>query len=104
MAVPIFANTQSGERPCPRNNNYVKPFRVRFLQRFRTAVFHGIGGIALEHDELVCAECESNGTCHYCGEYVGSEQIDGETGYCTGAAHSEQWCHERHSDASDRSA
>jgi hypothetical protein len=65
---------------------------------------HGIGGIAMEHDKLVCAECESNGTCHYCGEYVGSEQIDGETGYCTGAAHSEQWCHERHSDASDRSA
>lgn len=59
---------------------------------------HGIGGIMLEHDRIICAECHSVGTCSYCGKYVGVEHIDGESGYCTGAADGEQWCKEQHWD------
>ena len=59
---------------------------------------HGIGGIMLEHDNIICAECHSKGTCFYCGEYVGEDRIDGESGYCTGAADGEQWCKEQHWD------
>jgi len=55
---------------------------------------HGIGGIQLEHDEIVCSECVGNGSCIYCGEYVGSEYINGESGHCTGAAYGARWCHE----------
>jgi hypothetical protein len=59
---------------------------------------HGIGGIMLEHDKIICAECHSNGTCAYCGEYNDPEDIDSETGYCTGKKHDEQWCLEQHGD------
>jgi hypothetical protein len=59
---------------------------------------HGIGGIMLEHDTLICAECRSKGTCFYCGAFVGEDHIDGESGYCTGAADGEQWCKEQHWD------
>jgi hypothetical protein len=59
---------------------------------------HGIGGIMLEHDRIICAECHSNGTCFRCGEYVGEDRIDGESGYCTGATDGEQWCKEQHWD------
>ena len=56
---------------------------------------HGIGGIMLEHDKIICAECHSNGSCFYCGEYVGEDHIHGEPGYCTGAKHDEKWCKEQ---------
>ena len=55
---------------------------------------HGIGGIMLEHDRLICAECYSKGSCADCGEYVGEDHIDGESGYCTG----DYGCKERHGD------
>ena len=55
---------------------------------------HGIGGIMLEHDTLICAECRSKGSCFHCGEYVGEDHIDGESGYCTG----DYGCKERHGD------
>ena len=29
---------------------------------------HGIGGVMLEHDNIICAECHSKGCCSYCGE------------------------------------
>ena len=50
----------------------------------------------LEHDKIICAECHTKGSCAYCGEYVGADRIDGETGYCTGATDDERWCKERH--------
>jgi hypothetical protein len=45
---------------------------------------HGVGGIMMEYDELLCESCHSSGSCCYCGTYVGKDSIDGETGYCTG--------------------
>ncbi len=58
---------------------------------------HGIGGIMSEHDKIICAECEDEGTCRYCGSYVGKECIEPETGYCTGK-NDGGWtgCHEKH--------
>ena len=56
---------------------------------------HSEGGIVLEYDGLIFQQCHDNASCAYCGEYVGSEEIDSETGYCTGAKH-EEWCLERH--------
>lgn len=57
---------------------------------------HGIGGIMLEHNRIICADCNSAGRYCYCGEYVGPDDIDGETGYCTGVADGERWCKELH--------
>lgn len=57
---------------------------------------HGVGGIAMQYDKIICAECESQGRCAYCGEYVGAERINRDTGYCTGSDHGQRWCHERH--------
>ena len=59
---------------------------------------HGVGGIVSEYNGIICQECHTKGCCSYCGEYVGEEDIDGETGYCTGAKHNGQWCKERHGD------
>lgn len=59
---------------------------------------HGIGGIMLEHERIIRAECHGKGTCFHCGEYVGEDRIDGESGYCTGAADGEQCCKEQHWD------
>ena len=55
---------------------------------------HGIGGIMLEHNRIICADCNSAGCCCYCGSFVGEHHIDGETGYCTG----DYGCKERHGD------
>jgi hypothetical protein len=44
----------------------------------------------------VCDVCESQGSCAYCGEYVGADHINGDSGYCTGSDHDQRWCHERH--------
>jgi len=56
----------------------------------------GIGGMAMQFNEIICADCHSKGSCSYCGDYFGEEEIDGETGYCTGKKHDEQWCLEKY--------
>lgn len=57
---------------------------------------HGIGGTQMEYNKIVCPECESRGRCAYCGDYVGEENLNPDSGYCTGVKHDEEWCHERH--------
>lgn len=59
---------------------------------------HGVGGIVSEYDGIICQKCHLAGTCACCGEYNESEDIDSETGYCTGKQHDEEWCLERHGD------
>lgn len=59
---------------------------------------HGIGGVRLEYDRIICAECYSQGSCDYCGEYVGEDHIDGETGYCIGDTDGPRWCKEHRGD------
>lgn len=46
---------------------------------------HDCGGIATEHGGIICSDCESAGTCRYCGEYVGFDHIK-DDGYCEGCA------------------
>jgi len=60
---------------------------------------HGVGGIATQYNDIVCAECEDEGTCRYCGSFVGKECIEPATGYCTGK-NDGGWigCHEQHGD------
>jgi len=53
---------------------------------------HGVGGIVSECDEIICNDCHCSGTCAYCGEYCGSEELHEDTGYCKG----EYGCHKRH--------
>jgi hypothetical protein len=33
--------------------------------------YHGIGGIAVQHDDFVCEDCYASNSCGHCGEYIG---------------------------------
>lgn len=57
---------------------------------------HGVGGIVSEYNGIICQQCNDKGTCACCGEYNDPEDIDFDTGYCTGAKHDEEWCLEQY--------
>jgi len=38
--------------------------------------YHGIGGIAVQHDGPLCVDCTCSNSCTYCGEYVGTHDND----------------------------
>ena len=40
--------------------------------------WHGCGGLASTADELLCEDCYSSGTCRDCGEYYGTDSLDGD--------------------------
>lgn len=52
---------------------------------------HGCGGIAMDYDNIICSECESSGTCAYCGEFVGNDECAENGGYCV-------YCRQQHPD------
>lgn len=53
------------------------------VQQMRGENPHGIGGIMSEYGDFVCFDCDSQYSCHYCGEFMGkNHEFDPETGYC----------------------
>jgi hypothetical protein len=46
------------------------------------------GGVTMHNSKAVCETCECSGSCGYCGNFMGLDEIDVESHYC-------ESCHER---------
>jgi hypothetical protein len=62
---------------CSKCETLCDPYEMELID------WHGCGGIAITADNYICSDCLCNGSCGYCGEYIGEEaKRYGENDYC----------------------